>query len=202
MHQGYQWLFHPQFCGRLHCRWYLYVLHWRHHLENKGVYCLLLIVSCFIKMEKYCFVFLQEITVSGPDGTQEKIEVPIWNGTAANIILMSLGPRCLFLVAFVFCVLYCVFFRVCNSTAANIKIISLIPNWLVCFPCDRIDMLVHIIISKYLSQFVLWFPVFLLTFQNVILIIFVWHSMLSQLGKLPWKLYGREWGHSLTRLCD
>ena len=36
---------------------------------------------------------LKEITVSGPDGTQEKIEVPVWNGTAANIILMSLGPR-------------------------------------------------------------------------------------------------------------
>ena len=78
-----------------------------------------------------------------------------------------------FFVVFVFCVLYCVFFHVCNSTAANIKIISLIPNWLVCFPCDRIDMLIHIIISKYLSQFVLWFPVFSLTFQNVILIIFV-----------------------------
>ena len=38
-------------------------------------------------------LFLKEITVSGPDGTQEKIEVPVWNGTAANIILMSLGPR-------------------------------------------------------------------------------------------------------------
>ena len=33
------------------------------------------------------------ITVSGPDGTQEKVEVPVWNGTAANIVLMSLGPR-------------------------------------------------------------------------------------------------------------
>ena len=95
--------------------------------------------------------FLQEITVSGPDGTQEKIEVPIWNGTAANIILMSLGPRCFLFVLFVFCVLYCVFFHVCNSTAANIIIISLTPNWLFCFPCDRIDMLIHIIISKYLS---------------------------------------------------
>ena len=107
-----------------------------------------------------------------------------------------------FFVVFVVFVLYCVFLHVCNSSAANIIIISLIPNWLVCFPCDRIDMLIHIIISKYLSQFVLWFPVFLLTFQNVILIIFVWHSMLSQLGKLPWKLYGREWGHLFTRLCD
>ena len=53
----------------------------------------------------------------------------------------------IFLVVFVFWV----FFHVCNSTAANIIIISLIPNWLVCFPCDRIDMLIHIIISKYLS---------------------------------------------------
>ena len=52
--------------------------------------------------------FLQEITVSGPDGTQEKIEVPIWNGTAANIILMSLGPRCFFLLylSFVYCIVY------------------------------------------------------------------------------------------------
>ena len=107
VHPGYQWLFHPQFCGRLHCRWYLYVLHWRHHIENKGLYCLLLIFSCFIKMEKILFI-LQEITVSGPDGTQEKIEVPIWNGTAANIILMSLGPR-YFLwlhLSFVYCIVY------------------------------------------------------------------------------------------------
>ena len=52
--------------------------------------------------------FLQEITVSGPDGTQEKIEVPIWNGTAANIILMSLGPRCFFLLylSFLYCIVY------------------------------------------------------------------------------------------------
>ena len=35
----------------------------------------------------------KQITVSAPDGTQEQIEVPVWNGTAANIILMSLGPR-------------------------------------------------------------------------------------------------------------
>ena len=45
---------------------------------------------------------VKEITVSGPDGTQEKIEVPVWNGTAANIILMSLGPRC-----YCYCYCYC-----------------------------------------------------------------------------------------------
>jgi solute carrier family 8 (sodium/calcium exchanger) len=33
------------------------------------------------------------ITVSAEDGTQEQVEVPVWNGTAANIVLMSLGPR-------------------------------------------------------------------------------------------------------------
>ena len=53
--------------------------------------------------------FLQEITVSGPDGTQEKIEVPIWNGTAANIILMSLGPRCFFCCICLLCIVLCIF---------------------------------------------------------------------------------------------
>ena len=60
-----------------------------------------------LKWKKILFI-LQEITVSGPDGTQEKIEVPIWNGTAANIILMSLGPR-YFLwlhLSFVYCIVY------------------------------------------------------------------------------------------------
>ena len=35
----------------------------------------------------------KKITVSGPDGQQEVMEVPVWNGTIANIVLMSLGPR-------------------------------------------------------------------------------------------------------------
>ena len=35
----------------------------------------------------------KKITVSGPDGQQEVMEVPVWNGTVANIVLMSLGPR-------------------------------------------------------------------------------------------------------------
>ena len=173
MHPGYQWLFHPQFCGRLHCRWYLYVLHWRHHLENKGVYCLLLTVSCFIKRENILFCFftgdhcIRPRRHPGKDWSSH-LE---WNcGQYHSYVPWA---KVFFVVVFVFCVLYCIFFHVCNSTAADIIIISLIPNWLVCFPCDRIDMLIHIIISKYLSQFVLWFPVFSLTFQNVILIIFV-----------------------------
>ena len=29
--------------------------------------------------------------MSGPNGEQEEIEVPVWNGTIANIVLMSLG---------------------------------------------------------------------------------------------------------------
>ena len=35
----------------------------------------------------------KEITVSGENGEQEVVEVPVWNGTVANILLMSLGPR-------------------------------------------------------------------------------------------------------------
>lgn len=35
----------------------------------------------------------RKVTVSGPNGEQEVIEVPVWNGTIANIVLMSLGPR-------------------------------------------------------------------------------------------------------------
>ena len=33
------------------------------------------------------------VTVSSPDGKQETVEVPVWNGTVANLVLMSLGPR-------------------------------------------------------------------------------------------------------------
>ena len=36
----------------------------------------------------------RKVTVSGVDGQEEEvIDVPIWNGTIANIVLMSLGPR-------------------------------------------------------------------------------------------------------------
>ena len=35
----------------------------------------------------------KKITVTGPDGKQEETEVPVWNGTVANLVLMSLGPR-------------------------------------------------------------------------------------------------------------
>ena len=29
----------------------------------------------------------------GSDGKEESVEVPVWNGTIANLVLMSLGPR-------------------------------------------------------------------------------------------------------------
>ena len=35
----------------------------------------------------------KKVTISGANGEQEEIEVPVWNGTVANLILMSLGPR-------------------------------------------------------------------------------------------------------------
>ena len=35
----------------------------------------------------------KEITVSGENGQPEVVDVPVWNGTVANIVLMSLGPR-------------------------------------------------------------------------------------------------------------
>ena len=35
----------------------------------------------------------KKVTISKEDGGTEEVEVPIWNGTLANIILMSLGPR-------------------------------------------------------------------------------------------------------------
>ena len=78
-----------QLCGGLHRCGHLYVLHRCHHIENKG----LLSSATSVPSEAGVEFLLKEITVSGPDGTQEKIEVPVWNGTAANIILMSLGPR-------------------------------------------------------------------------------------------------------------
>ena len=33
------------------------------------------------------------VKVMGPDGKEESMEVPVWNGTVANFLLMSLGPR-------------------------------------------------------------------------------------------------------------
>ena len=36
---------------------------------------------------------MKTYTVTGPDGKQETVEVPVWNGTVANLVLMSLGPR-------------------------------------------------------------------------------------------------------------
>ena len=33
------------------------------------------------------------VTVATNDGGAKKIEVPIWNGALANILLLSLGPR-------------------------------------------------------------------------------------------------------------
>ena len=35
----------------------------------------------------------KKVTVSTEDGGTEVVEVPVWNGTLANIVLMSLGPR-------------------------------------------------------------------------------------------------------------
>ena len=32
-----------------------------------------------------------KVTISGENGEEEVIDVPIWNGTVANIVLMSLG---------------------------------------------------------------------------------------------------------------
>ena len=32
-----------------------------------------------------------KVTISGENGEDEVIDVPIWNGTVANIVLMSLG---------------------------------------------------------------------------------------------------------------
>ena len=34
------------------------------------------------------------VKTMGPDGKEESVEVPVWNGTVANLMLMSLGPRC------------------------------------------------------------------------------------------------------------
>ena len=33
------------------------------------------------------------VKVMGADGKEESLEVPVWNGTLANLVLMSLGPR-------------------------------------------------------------------------------------------------------------
>ena len=33
------------------------------------------------------------VKTMGPDGKEESVEVPVWNGTVANLMLMSLGPR-------------------------------------------------------------------------------------------------------------
>ena len=34
-----------------------------------------------------------KVTISGENGEDEVVDVPIWNGTVANIVLMSLGGR-------------------------------------------------------------------------------------------------------------
>ena len=34
-----------------------------------------------------------KVTISGENGEDEVIDVPIWNGTVANIVLMSLGGQ-------------------------------------------------------------------------------------------------------------
>ena len=33
------------------------------------------------------------VKVTGSEGKEESLEVPVWNGTVANLVLMSLGPR-------------------------------------------------------------------------------------------------------------
>ena len=33
------------------------------------------------------------VKVMGADGKEESLEVPVWNGTLANLVLISLGPR-------------------------------------------------------------------------------------------------------------
>ena len=35
----------------------------------------------------------KKVKVVGPDGKEESVEVPVWNGSVANLVLMSLGPR-------------------------------------------------------------------------------------------------------------
>ena len=35
----------------------------------------------------------KKVTVPTEDGGTEEVEVPVWNGTLANLVLMSLGPR-------------------------------------------------------------------------------------------------------------
>ena len=35
----------------------------------------------------------REVFITGPDGKQKAIQIPVWNGAVANLVLMSLGPR-------------------------------------------------------------------------------------------------------------
>ena len=35
----------------------------------------------------------KEVTITGENGVQEVVQIPIWNGAVANLVLMSLGPR-------------------------------------------------------------------------------------------------------------
>ena len=35
----------------------------------------------------------KEVTITGENGVQEVVRIPIWNGAVANLVLMSLGPR-------------------------------------------------------------------------------------------------------------
>ena len=111
-----------------------------------------------LKWKKYC-LFCRKLLYQAQTAPRKRLKFRFGMELRPISFWCPLGQG-IFFVVFVFCV----FFHVCNSTAANIIIIPLTPNWLICFPCDRIDMLIHIIISKYLLQFVLWFPVFLLTF--------------------------------------
>lgn len=72
-----------QLRGRLHCGRHLHVLHWLHHLHHQTG-------------DQTSFVIMRpmsmfKVTISGENGEEEVIDVPIWNGTVANIVLMSLG---------------------------------------------------------------------------------------------------------------
>ena len=74
-----------QLRGRLHRGGYLHVLHRLHHLHHKTG-------NEGPDAEPGPGVDVK-VTISGENGEDEVVDVPIWNGTVANIVLMSLGGR-------------------------------------------------------------------------------------------------------------
>ena len=74
-----------QLRGRLHRGGYLHVLHRLHHLHHKTG-------NEGPDAEPGPGVDVK-VTISGENGEDEVVDVPIWNGTVANIVLMSLGEH-------------------------------------------------------------------------------------------------------------